>query len=84
MLVCFYHVLSAHALPTYALLEGPQDSLIQGGLEHKIVERTLLALLSRMARLKERPIPETPLNFSGHHLMAAERQDVNLYRHQGW
>lgn len=78
MLVCFSYVRSAHALPTYALLEGPQDSLIQEGLEHKIVERTLLALLSRMGRLKERRILETPLNFTGHHLMAAERQDVNL------
>lgn len=41
MLVCFCQVLSAHSLPTYAFLEGSEDSLIQQNHEHKIIERTL-------------------------------------------
>lgn len=52
MLVCFYQVLSAHSLPSYALLESPEESLIQEGFEHKIIARTLLALLLGMAFLE--------------------------------
>ena len=60
------------SLPTYASLENQQDSLIQERLQHKIIKGILLALLSKIARLKK-----TPLNFSGHDLIVAERSDSN-------
>lgn len=77
MLVCFYQVLSAPSLHTNALVESPEDSLIHECLEHETIERTLLALLSKMATPVERTTIETPSNFKGDHLIVAERPDAN-------
>ena len=71
MLVCFYQVFSVCC----ALLEGPEDFLIQEGLEHKTIARTVLALHSRMATLLEMTTVKTPPKFSG--------QMPIVSRHQG-
>lgn len=77
MLVCFYQVIYAYSLPTYAFPEG---SLIQEGLSRNL-ERRLLTLLSGIAMHMERTI-DTPPNFSECDLRDVERPDNSCIRHQ--
>lgn len=74
MLGYFYQVFSARSLSSYALLEGPEDFLIQEGFEHKTIARTVLALHSRMATLLETATVQTPPNFSGQMSMVSRHQ----------